>query len=69
MTVFGQTLDAQQMFGLVSLLTLLAFWIVVLGREWRWVRWFRDWEAGRKAAREGGDRPDGPTSPPRGPWG
>lgn len=69
MTVFGQTLDPQQMFGLISLLTLLAFWVLVLGRERRWVRWFRDWEAGRKAAREGGDDADGPPSPPRGPWG
>ena len=28
MTLFGQTLDGQQLFGLISLLTLLAFWIV-----------------------------------------
>ena len=69
MTVFGQTLDPQQMFGLISLLTLLAFWVLVLGRERRWVRWFRDWEAGRKAAREGADPGDAPRPPPRGPWG
>lgn len=69
MTVFGQTLDPQQMFGLISLLTLLAFWVLVLGRERRWVRWFRDWEASRKAARQDGDSVDGPPAPPRGPWG
>lgn len=72
MTVFGQTLDGQQLFGLISLMTLLVFWIVVLGRERDYARWFRDWEAGRKARREAEQGAasnrdsDGPAS---GPWG
>lgn len=72
MTLFGTTLDAQQIAGLVSLLVLLAFWLVVLGRECDYARWFKQWEADRKArrdaelAREGGQPPPGD---PKGPWG
>lgn len=73
MTLFGQTLDGQQLMGLVSLLALLVFWIMVLGRERRYAKWFSQWEADRKARREAEqaagagprDRHDGP----RGPWG
>lgn len=73
MTLFGQTLDGQQLMGLVSLLVLLVFWIMVLGRERRYAKWFSQWEADRKARREAeqaaasgtADRHDGP----RGPWG
>lgn len=77
MTLFGQTIDGQQLFGLISLLTVLVFWIFVLRRERGYARWFRQWEADRKARRdaeiraEGGTpnarRPDG--GPKRGPWG
>lgn len=72
MTLFGTTLDADQTAGLVSLLVMLAFWLVVLGRERDYARWFKQWEAERKArrdaelAREGGETPPGD---PKGPWG
>lgn len=75
MTVFGQTLDGQQLFGLVSLLTLLVFWVVVLGRERDYARWFRGWEADRKArrqaeqAREREAAVSDPDGPGAGPWG
>lgn len=72
MTLFGTTLDPQQIVGLVSLLVMLAFWLVVLGRERDYARWFKQWEADRKArrdaelAREGGEPP---SDDPKGPWG
>ncbi len=76
MTLFGQTLDGQQLFGLISLLTLLAFWVLVLGRERDYARWFRSWEAERRARREAekaredatGQAHD-PDRPGSGPWG
>jgi hypothetical protein len=70
MTMFGQTLDSQQLFGLISLLTLLAFWMLVWRRERQATRWFRTWATRRQAerqAREGGsDRGSGSHG---GPWG
>ncbi len=52
MTLFGQTLDGQQLFGVISLLSVLALWLVVLGRQRGYARWFRQWEADRKARRD-----------------
>ena len=52
MTLFGQTFDGQQLFGLVSLISVLALWLIVLGRERHYARWFRQWEADRKARRD-----------------
>ena len=73
MTLFGQNFDGQQLMGLVSLLALLVFWIMVLGRERAYARWFSRWEADRKARREaeqaGGGPGDDPHDGPRGPWG
>lgn len=72
MTLFGQTLDGQQLMGLISMLALLVFWIMVLGRERAYARWFSRWEAERKARREAeeaGANPDNPHDGPRGPWG
>jgi hypothetical protein len=76
MTLFGTTLDGQQLIGLVSLLTVLAFWIVVLRREQGYARWFRQWESDRKARRDAELRVEGhgpETSDradhKRGPWG
>lgn len=72
MTLFGQTFDGQQLFGIVSLLTVLVFWIFVLGRERNYARWFRQWEADRKARRDAeiaAERGEQPPSEPRGPWG
>lgn len=73
MTLFGQTFDGQQLMGLVSLLALIVFWIMVLGRERAHARWFSRWEAGRRARREAEQAlrrgPEGEGGPPRGPWG
>lgn len=72
MTLFGQTLDGQQLMGLVSMLALLVFWIMVLGRERAYARWFSRWEAERKARREAeeaGARHNSGHDEPRGPWG
>ncbi|WP_417230755.1 hypothetical protein [Brevundimonas sp.] len=70
MTVFGRTLDGQELFALASLLTLLAFWLFVLPRERNYARWFKQWEAARRAQRLGrdGDTTE-PRRHPRGPWG
>ncbi|WP_333592230.1 hypothetical protein [Brevundimonas sp.] len=72
MTLFGTTLDAEQIAALLSLLALLVFWLVVLRRERGYARWFKQWEADRKARREAeqaaekrGASPDGR----KGPWG
>lgn len=70
MTVFGRTLDGQELFALASLLTLLGFWLFVLPRERNYARWFKQWEAGRRAQRLGQDgESSGPDGKPRGPWG
>jgi hypothetical protein len=74
LTLFGTTLDAQQIAGLVSLLALLLFWIMALRREQGALTVFRKWEADRKARRdaeiaaEGAETPP-PSGPKRGPWG
>ena len=71
MNLFGQTLDAQQMAGLAFSLTALAFWCMVLVRERRAERWFKTWEAGRKARRDAEIAAEGgqPRGEPKGPWG
>lgn len=73
MTVLGTTLDGQQIASLVGLLAVLAFWLIVLGRERGSIRAFRDWEARRKARKDAEDGvvPAKPTEPgqKRGPWG
>jgi len=76
MTLFGTTIDGAQITSLVGLLAVLALWLFALRGQRDYARWFRDWEAGRKARRdaelaaERGENPD-PTSPSRksGPWG
>lgn len=67
MTLFGRTLDGQELFALASLLTLLGFWLCVLPRERSYARWFRKWEADRRAQRLGQD--GGTDLEKRGPWG
>lgn len=52
MILFGTTLGAEQIAGLVGLLTLLLFWIVALRREQGALYHFRKWEADRKARRD-----------------
>ena len=72
MTLFGQTLDPQQMFGLVASLTALACWIVILKRERSAHAWFKQWEADRRArrlAQDGGDTSQASDRPRTGPWG
>lgn len=73
MTLFGATLDGQQIAGLVGLLTLLVFWLFVLKREQGYAKWFRSWEADRKARKDAEDGVGrGEKTPPgdkRGPWG
>ncbi|MDK2748353.1 MAG: hypothetical protein KYX67_13640 [Brevundimonas sp.] len=65
-------LEPQQIFQLVSLLAVLALFSISLRGQINYARWFRKWEADRKArrdaelqaeARERGDQP------PKGPWG
>ncbi|WP_162938746.1 hypothetical protein [Brevundimonas naejangsanensis] len=57
MTLFGQPLDAQQVFGVASLVAVLALWLIVLARH-------------RGQKRHHGDKPDRKTPPAaRGPWG
>ena len=52
MTLFGTTLDGAQIAGLLGLLATLALWLIVLGRERGYAKWFRQWEADRKARRD-----------------
>ena len=75
MTLFGHTFDGVQIASLVSLMLVLVLWIMRLQGDREWTRWFRQWEADRKARRdaeiaaENGEA--GPREPgePRGPWG
>lgn len=70
MTLFGQTLDGEQVFGLISLLCMLGLWLAVLGRQRSYARWFRQWEADRKARRDAEDALNGNKDEDgRGPWG
>jgi hypothetical protein len=72
MTLFGTTLDAEQITALVGLLALLVFWLVVLRRERGYARWFKQWEADRKARREAeqaSERQETPPNDRKGPWG
>ncbi len=72
MTVFGTTLEAGQIAALVGLVATLALWLIVLGRERGYAKWFRSWEADRKArldAERGVTTPPAPEQEKRGPWG
>lgn len=70
MTLFGRTLDTQEIASLVFMILALVLWISVYRGERRWAGWLRTWNADRKARREAEDGPP-PPSPgePRGPWG
>ena len=73
MTLFGTTLDPAAIASLCGLLATLFLWVFVLRNNHSQVRWFRDWEAARKARRdaelaaEGGETTG--ADPKRGPWG
>ena len=70
MTLFGTTLDGAQIAALVGLLATLALWLIVLGRERGYARWFRQWEADRKSRHDAqnGVAPESKRDP-TGPWG
>ena len=70
MNLFGTTLDGAQIAALVGLLATLGLWLIVLGRERGYARWFRQWETDRKARldAENGVTPEQKRTP-TGPWG
>ena len=54
----------------MSLLAVLALWLVVLGRERGYARWFRQWEADRKNRHDAeADRDGRKRGHKAGPWG
>ena len=74
MNLFGQTLDPQQIFQLVSLLMVLAIFIAALKGNRDYARWFRRWEAERKARRDAelaAEQPEAGrmSGDHKGPWG
>ncbi len=75
MTLFGTPLDGQSVVMVVGLLLALVLWIMSLRGESSYARWFKQWEADRKARRdaelaeENGDDPSITDDAPRGPWG
>lgn len=52
MTLFGQTLDGQQIFSLISMLAVLVLWIAAWRNDRRETAWLKKWNADRKARRE-----------------
>lgn len=70
MNLFGTTFDGAQIAALVGLLATLALWLIILGRERGYAKWFRQWEADRKARldAENGVAP-AQKREPTGPWG
>ena len=66
-------LDGQQIFQLVSLLGVLALFMVSLRGHMAHRAWFKRWEAARKARREAeldrGVSAPSQDRPRRGPWG
>lgn len=75
MTLFGRTLDGQEVAALVFMIAALVLWIMAWRGEVGWTRWFRRWEADRRGRRdaelsvERGERPPPSSDGPRGPWG
>lgn len=70
-------MEPQQIFQLVSLLAVLALFSFSARGHIDYARWFRRWEAERKArrdaelaaeAREHGDQPASDDQPRKGPW-
>ena len=76
MTLFGRTLDGQEIVALVSLLLMLVLWIIVWRDNRRETDWLKAWNAARKARRDAEIAAEGGTADPasekrepRGPWG
>jgi hypothetical protein len=79
MTLFGRTLGPEEIGAMVFSLMALVLWVMAYRGERNWARWFRGWEADRKARRDAelnGERDRrsptradkrGPHAP--GPWG
>ena len=68
MTLFGRTLDAQEITALAFMLAALVYWIFVYRGERGWERWIRGWEGDRKARRETERMPPSSSDIRRGPW-
>ena len=69
MTLFGLEMGGQEIASLCGLLAVLALWIAAWRNEKRGVRWFRDWEAARKARRDAELAAENNDRPKTGPWG
>lgn len=69
MTLFGTTLDGVAIASLCGLLATLLLWIFALRGERHRIRWFRDWEAQRKARRDAEIAAEQADRPRTGPWG
>lgn len=76
MTLFGRTLDGQEIAALVSLLLMLVLWIIVWRDNRRETNWLKAWNEARKARRDAEIAAEGGTGDPasekrepRGPWG
>ncbi|RZJ18992.1 MAG: hypothetical protein EON91_02930 [Brevundimonas sp.] len=69
MILFGQTFDGVQIAALAGLLATLVLWLGALRNERAHIRWFRRWEADRKARRDAEIAADDATRPGKGPWG
>jgi hypothetical protein len=76
LTLFGRTYDGTEIVSLVSMLLLLVLWVSAWRGNRKESRWFKTWNAERKARRDaeiaaGGGEPGSPSdkSEPRGPWG
>ena len=70
MNLFGRTLGPEEIFALVGLLMVLVLWTMRLKGDREWTRWFRAWDADRKARREAdeaGQPPPAERGEPRGP--
>ncbi|MND86902.1 hypothetical protein D3C77_221020 [compost metagenome] len=68
MTLFGQTLDGQQIFGLATLVAVLALWLVVLARH-KDQRRRRGDGPGPRPDRRSKTHRNGHPPAARGPWG
>lgn len=69
MNLFGTTLDGAAVASLCGLLATLVLWIMVWRNDRRRTRWFRDWEAQRKARRDAEIAAEQGERPRTGPWG
>jgi len=76
LTLFGRTFDGAEIASLISMILVLVLWISVWRGNRKESRWFKTWNAERKARRDAEIAAEGGTpgagsdkSEPRGPWG